>query len=122
MVVNEVIAAVDDFLGDEERSALGLACRRLCRIEAVHALVVDGMTCGTFCSKDWILMSRDDDDGPVTCSGSRAAISFSMAMMEAYSVAVGAEISARTLPGLGAVLPHDVRMFVAGSTPAGTSR
>jgi len=69
MVVNEVIAAVDDFLGDEERSALGLRAVGFAGIEAVHALVVDGITCGTFCSKDWILMSGTRMTVPVTCSG-----------------------------------------------------
>src|SRR5438046_9993623 len=57
---------------------------------------------------------------PVTCAGSRAAMSFSMAMMETYSVPWAPETSARTLPGL-TPLTMTTGMLVAGSTPAGTS-
>src|SRR5207302_8159512 len=80
-----------------------------------------GLTCGTFCSTDWILMSWTRMTMPVTCAGSRASISFSMAMMETYSVPWAPETSARTLPGL-APLTTTTGMLVAASTPAGTSR
>src|SRR5437667_2909020 len=80
-----------------------------------------GLTWGTFCSNDWMLMSGTRMTVPVICAGSRAAMSFSMAMMETYSVPWAPETSARTLPGL-APLTMTTGMLVAGSTPAGTSR
>jgi hypothetical protein len=51
----------------------------------------------------------------------RALMSFSMAMMEVYSVPWAPETSARILPGF-APLMTTTGMLVAGSTPAGTSR
>src|SRR2546427_8621371 len=58
---------------------------------------------------------------PATCAGSRALMSFSMAMMEVYSVPWAPETSARILPGF-APLMTTTGMLVAGSTPAGASR
>src|SRR6266436_3518775 len=80
-----------------------------------------GLTWGTFCSNDWMLMSGTRMTVPVICAGSRAAISFSMAMMETYSVPCAPETSARTLPGL-APFTTMMGMLVAASAPAGTSR
>src|SRR2546430_15416489 len=68
-----------------------------------------------------MLMSGTRMTVPVTCAGSRAAMSFSMAMMETYSVPCAPETSARTLPGL-APLTTTMGMLVDASTPAGTSR
>src|SRR5712692_6451396 len=68
-----------------------------------------------------MLMSGTRMTVPLTCAGSRAAISFSMAMMETYSVPWAPETSARTLPGL-APFTTTTGMLVAASTPAGTSR
>src|SRR5258708_24513403 len=56
----------------------------------------------------------------VTWAGSRAAMSFSIAMMETYSVPCAPETSARTLPGF-VPLTTTTGMLVAASTPAGTS-
>src|SRR2546427_2680205 len=58
---------------------------------------------------------------PATCAGSRALMSFSMAMMEVYSVPWAPETSARILPGF-APLMTTTGMLVAGSTPAGALR
>src|SRR5712692_4937905 len=80
-----------------------------------------GLTWGTFCSKDWMLMSGTRMTVPVTWAGSRAAMSFSMAMMETYSVPWAPETRARILPGL-APFTTTTGMLVAASTPAGTSR
>src|SRR4029077_5647063 len=80
-----------------------------------------GLTWGTFCSKDWMLMSGTRMTVPVTWAGSSAAMSFSMAMMETYSVPWAPETRARTLPGL-APLTTTTGMLGAASTPAGTSR
>src|SRR6266853_2007982 len=84
-------------------------------------LLSTGLTCGTFCSNDWMLMSGTRMTVPVTCAGSRLAMSFSMAMIETYSVPCAPETSARTLPGL-APLTMTTGMLVAASTPAGTPR
>src|SRR5260370_358869 len=43
VVVDEVVAAVDDFLGDEGGGAVGLRAVGFAGIETVHALVVDGI-------------------------------------------------------------------------------
>src|SRR5229473_1806458 len=58
---------------------------------------------------------------PVTCSGSRSEMSFSMAMMDVYSVPWAPETRARILPGF-APFTTTTGMLVAASTPAGTSR
>src|SRR6266852_4836294 len=79
-----------------------------------------GLTWGTFCSKDWMLMSGTRMTVPVTGRG-RGAMSFSMAMMETYSVPWAPETRARILPGL-APFTTTTGMVVAASTPAGTSR
>src|SRR6266478_1193163 len=84
-------------------------------------LLSTGLTWGTFCSKDWMLMSGTRMTVPMTCAGSRAAMSFSMAMMETYSVPWAPETRARTLPGL-APFTTTTGMLVAASTPTGTSR
>src|SRR6267143_3265635 len=84
-------------------------------------LLSTGLTWGTFCSKDWILMRGTRMTVPVTWAGSRAAMSFSMAMIETYSVPWAPETSARTLPGL-LPLTTTTGMLVAASTPGGTSR
>src|SRR6266436_9103762 len=68
-----------------------------------------------------MLMSGTRMTVPVTWAGSRAAMSFSMAMIETYSVPCAPETSARTLPGL-APFTTTTGMLVAASTPAGTSR
>src|SRR6266851_8161529 len=68
-----------------------------------------------------MLMSGTRMTVPVTCAGSRAAMSFSIAMMETYSVPCAPETSARTLPGL-TPFTTTTGMLVAASTPAGTSR
>src|ERR1041385_3480581 len=80
-----------------------------------------GLTCGTFCSKDAMLTSGKMMTVPETCAGSSVWMTFSRAMMEAYSVPCAPETSARTGPGL---LPRTTTtgIDVAESTPAGTSR
>src|SRR5258706_99193 len=88
---------------DEEGEGVGLDGAGVAGLGSAGGLAADGRTV------------------TVTCSGSRAAISFSMAMMEAYWVPWAPEISARTLPGL-VPFTTTTGMFVAGSTPAGTSR
>src|SRR5713226_443967 len=68
-----------------------------------------------------MLMSGTRMTVPVTCAGSSAAISFSMAIMETYSVPWAPETSARTLPGL-APFTTTTGILVPASTPGGTSR
>src|SRR5438445_619137 len=50
-------------------------------------LLSTGLTCGTFCSNDWMLMSGTRMTVPVTCAGSSAAMSFSMAVSESGKIA-----------------------------------
>ena len=57
VVVDEVVAAVDDFLGDEEGGAVGLRAVGFAGIEAVHAFVVDGIDV-----RDFQLEGRDVDE------------------------------------------------------------
>src|SRR5580765_1236272 len=80
-----------------------------------------GFTCGTFCSNDAMLSSGTIMTVPETCAGSSIWITFSSAIMEAYSVPCAPETSASTGPGL-APRTTTTGMEVAASTPAGTSR
>src|SRR5260370_9975429 len=68
-----------------------------------------------------MLMSGTRMTVPVTCAGSRAAINFSMAMIDTYAVPCATEESAKTLPGL-TPFTTTTGMLVAASTPAATSR
>ena len=56
--IDQVIALLDDLLGDRERRAIGLRPAGIPRIEPVHALVVDGVDV----RRD-LLERRDVDDG-----------------------------------------------------------
>ncbi len=58
-----------------------------------------GFTCGTFCSKDARLTSGTMTTVPEICAGSSFSISFSSAMIEAYSVPCAPATSASTGPG-----------------------
>jgi len=90
-------------------------------IEAVHALVVDGIDVGTFCSKDWDIDEWDENDGSGDLGGIEGGDELFNGDDGGVFGAVGAEMSARTLPGL-APFTTTTGMFVAASTPAGTSR
>ena len=58
VVVDQVVAAVYDFFGDQERGALGLGAVYLSGVEAVHAFVVDRIYVG-----DFLKERRDVDQG-----------------------------------------------------------
>jgi len=79
-----------------------------------------GFTCGTFCSNDGILTSGRMITVPEICAGSRDWISFSSAMMDAYSVPCEPETSASTGPGFA---PRNTATGIeaVASGPAGTS-
>src|SRR6267142_853253 len=76
-----------------------------------------GLTWGTFCSKEAMLTSGTRMTMPVTWAGSSAAMSFSMAMMEVYSVPWAPEMRARVFPGF-APFTTTTGMLVAGSAAA----
>src|SRR5581483_2944330 len=84
-------------------------------------LLSTGLTCGTFCSNEARLTSGSRITVPETSAGSSVAISFSTAMIDAYSVPCEPETSASTGPGF-APLTTTTGMLAAASTPAGTSR
>ena len=58
VVVDEVVATVDDLFGDEEGGALGLRAVGFARIESVHAFAVDGIDV-----RDFLLEGGDVDEG-----------------------------------------------------------
>src|SRR5262245_26162191 len=80
-----------------------------------------GLTWGTFCWKEARLISGTRMTVPEICAGSRLSISFSIAMIDAYSVPWAPATSARTGPGL---LPCTTAtgMSSPASAPAGTAR
>ncbi len=63
VVVDEVVAAVDDFPGDEERGALGLRAIGFAGVETVHAFVVDGIDVRDFLLEGLDIDERDENDG-----------------------------------------------------------
>jgi hypothetical protein len=63
MEVDKVIAAVDNFLGDEEGGTLGLRAIFLARIKAVHAFLVDRVDVRNFLLERGEIDERKDDDG-----------------------------------------------------------
>src|SRR5713226_9509050 len=69
VVVDEVVAAVDDFLGDEVRGALGLGAVGFAGIKAVHAFVVDGIDVGNFLFERLDVDERDEDYGAGNLGG-----------------------------------------------------
>ncbi len=62
VVVDEVVAAVDDLFGDEERGALGLRAVGFAGVEAVHAFVVGGIDVGDFLLEGGDVDERNEDD------------------------------------------------------------
>src|SRR6266850_1248852 len=62
MVVDEIVATVDDLFGDEEGGALGLRAVGFAGVEAVHAFVVDGIDVGDFLFEGRDVDERNEDD------------------------------------------------------------
>src|SRR5262249_51763688 len=79
-----------------------------------------GLTCGTFCSKEGVLISGTRMTVPEISAGSRRPINSSIAMMDAYSVPCAPATSARTSPGF-APWTTTTGMSSAASEPAGTA-
>src|SRR5882672_3484151 len=107
MVVNEVIAAVDDFLGDEERSALGLRAVGFAGIEAVHALVVDGIDVGNFLLEGLDIDEWDENDGAGDLLGVESGDELFNGNDGGVFGAVGAGDKCEDFAGLGAVYHDD---------------
>ncbi len=63
VVVDEVVAAVDDFLGDEVGGTVGLRAVRFAGVEAVHAFVVHRIDVGDFLLERLNVDERDENDG-----------------------------------------------------------
>jgi hypothetical protein len=79
-----------------------------------------GFTWTTFWSKEARLTSGTRMTVPLICAASRVRISFSTAMIDAYSVPWAPDTMARTGPGRTPCTTA-TGMLVAASTPAGTS-
>jgi len=82
-------------------------------------LASTGFTCGTTFSNDGTLTSGTSTSVPDRFAGSTAEISFSTAMIDAYSVPCDPATMASAGPGR-APLITTTAMSVAGSDPAGT--
>src|SRR5689334_1814252 len=80
-----------------------------------------GFTCGTFFSNEARFTTGTMISVPEISCGSTFWMTFSSAIIEAYSVPCAPETSARVGPGL-APLMTTTGMFVPGSIPAGTWR
>src|SRR5580704_18139781 len=80
-----------------------------------------GLTWGTFCRNEGMLTRGSNTTVPESSAGSSAGISFSSAMMDAYSVPWAPETSANTGPDF-APFTTTTGMSETASTPAGTWR
>src|SRR5467141_495865 len=107
MVVDEVIAAVDDFPGDEERSSLGLRAVGFAGIEAVHALVVDGIDVGNFLLEGLDIDEWDENDGAGDLLGVESGDELFNGNDGGVFGAVGAGDECEDFAGLGAVYDND---------------
>src|SRR5258708_2082728 len=63
VVVDEIVAAVDDFLGDEVGGAFGLCAVGFAGVEAVHAFVVHRIDVRDFLLEGLNVDERNEDDG-----------------------------------------------------------
>src|SRR6476660_1829621 len=63
MIVDQEVAAIDDFFRDQERGALGLSAVGFAGIEAVHAFVVDGIDVRDFLEEGRNVDEREQNDG-----------------------------------------------------------
>src|SRR6266481_7500033 len=62
VVVDEIVAAVDNFFGDEVGGALGLRAVSFAGIKTVHAFVVDGIDVRDFLLEGLNVDERNEDD------------------------------------------------------------
>src|SRR2546427_419959 len=62
VVVDKVVAAVDDLFGDQEGGALGLRAVGFAGVEAVHAFVVGGIDVGDFLLEGGDVDERNEND------------------------------------------------------------
>src|SRR6267378_4307685 len=76
VVVDEEVAAIDDLFGDEEGGALGLRAIGFAGVEAVHALVVDGIDVGDFLLEGGNVDQRDEDDDAGDLRGVKSGYEF----------------------------------------------
>ena len=83
-------------------------------------LLSTGFTCGTFFSNELMLMSGTMITVPESSVGSILAITFSSAMIDAYSVPCAPDTSASVGPGFAPVTVT-IGIERPGSDPAGTS-
>src|SRR5216684_2820822 len=117
VVVDEVVAAVDDFLADEVRGALGLRAVEFAGVEAVHAFVVDGIDVGEFLLEGLDVDERDENDG----AGELGGVEGGDELFDGDDGDVFGTVSAgderEDFAGLGAV--HDDDGDAGGSVNAG---
>ncbi len=69
MVVDQVVAAIDDLFGDEVGGAIGLRAIGFAGIEAVHALVVHRIDVRDFLFEGSNVDQRNEDDRAGDCGG-----------------------------------------------------
>src|SRR5208283_73843 len=69
VIVNQVIATIDDLFGDEEGSAIGLRSIGFAGIEAVHALVINRIDVRDFLFEGSDVDERNQDDRAGNCGG-----------------------------------------------------
>src|SRR6266851_1860643 len=103
VVVDEVVAAVDDFPGDEVGGTLGLRAVGFAGVETVHAFVVDGIDVRDFLLEGLDVDERDEDD----CAGDLGGVESDDELFDGdygdVFGAVGAGDEGEDFAGLGAV-------------------
>ena len=64
VIIDEVVAALHDLLGDEVRNPVGLGAIDFAGIKAVHALAVHRIHMRHFLQERWNVHQRQNNDGP----------------------------------------------------------
>src|SRR5207249_6879019 len=107
VVVDEVVAAVDDFPGDEEGGALGLRAVGFAGVETVHAFVVDGIDVRDFLLEGLDIDERDENDGASDLRGVEIGDEFFDGDDGDVFGAVGTGDECENFAGLGPVYDDD---------------
>ena len=120
VVVDKIITSIDDLFSDKKGRTLSLRPISFPRVEAVHALVIDGVHMGDLLFEGLNVDEGDKDNGAGDLRGIKSVDEF-FAMMDVYSVPWAPETRARTGPRFSPLMMM-TGILVAASTPAGTSK
>ena len=126
VVVDKIITSINDLLGDKKGCTFSLRPIGFPRVEAVHALVIDGVDVGNFLFERLNIDERNKNNGPADLRGIKQVDEFFNRDDGGVFSTVGARDESQDRTALFAVDDDDgnvgSRVLVAESTPAGTSK